>query len=164
MHSIYDAKLKLSGEQIKPYLSGYFVEGFRQEGVAVEEVDIDGSRIRGRCRIVNPFLSPYDGLFHLSILNATHVLVSLGLTHSFVLQKYKEKNVEALLTDFEISCSRAIREETIPVEMNVFSRRVTVGGPNRTHSRTFYSWRYTLGNGGVWFGTLGAAFPFGDPE
>jgi hypothetical protein len=118
-------------------------------------------QVEAICRQPDFFISPTDPKYHLSVPSAINFLCQVGIAQALFINGYSTKTVEVLMTDFSMTLTKQLGDPNhIPVKMNIFGHLVTSQTEQRKTPRTFYKYKYEIGEG-AWWGTVTLCFPFG---
>jgi hypothetical protein len=115
--------LKLSQDDIKPYLSSYLNGGWKQDELILTSVEYDKDWICGNLQVVKWFL-PSDGLFHFTVPLAFIWIAQLAIIKVCIDHGLKEKPGEIYLREVNIKCNRTIKKtDDIAVLLTLQSKR-----------------------------------------
>lgn len=109
--------LNLSADDIKPFLSPYLTEGFREDDIVIRSACYETGRIQGQFSVEHAFIAG-DGRFHLSMTAAANCIAQLGIIYACLDNDLKEKTIEIYATDLSIAFKRPVREKSFSVAIN----------------------------------------------
>lgn len=126
--SICDSVMNMAGDDIRPFLSGYLTEGYREDDLVMKSVCFRGDSIDGQFSAEHAYI-PGDGHgFHLSLISAANCISQLSIIFACLDSRMPEKPGEVYASDFSIQFKRPIRTRSF----NIFLRRDEVEIRNRT--------------------------------
>jgi hypothetical protein len=153
-------KAILEGESLITLVSPYWKQGFKTEAHDISKIHVSGNHAVATCSMSSYFTSPDEPRFHLSPVSMTNFLCQIGGAHALFLNGHAKNNFEVMMTDFSLTVTKQVSDpKEIPIRMDIFSQSMTPPAGARTHSRTFYKWRFDIGEGASW-GTISLCFPF----
>lgn len=109
--------LHLSGGDIKPFLSTYLTEGFREDDIVIRSVCYEKGAIRGQFSVEQAFIAG-DGRFHLSMTAATNCIAQLCIIYACLDNDVKQKTMEIYAADFSIAFKKPIREKSFSIHID----------------------------------------------
>jgi hypothetical protein len=115
--------VRLSHDQIEPYLSAYLTGGWRKDEFILDSVEVEQGRIRGLVRAVEYFL-PSDGAFHLTAPSVFIWVAQLAIIYGCWEQKLPKKPGEIYVRDIHLKCKRPVRSTSgIEFVLTLLSKR-----------------------------------------
>lgn len=118
----------LSPDQIKPYLSPYLMGGWRDDEMALQQVDVEPGCIRGVVQVTDYFM-PGDGVFHLTVPSVFIWFAQLAIVYGCWEQKLSKKPGEIFVRDIQIKCKRPVTStEGIEFVLTLSSKRRVAEG------------------------------------
>lgn len=120
--------VRLTPNEIEPYLSPYLMGGWRQDTLVLETVDVDDGYVRGTVCAVEFFL-PGDGRFHLTIPSVFIWVSQLAIIYGCWEQKLPRKPGEIYVRDIQLKCKRPVNDpRQIDFELTLASKRAMPEG------------------------------------
>lgn len=120
--------LRLSTEQIQPFLSPYLMRGWRTEEVVLDAVEVEAGRIRGvlRARAYQP---DANGAYHLTVPVVFIWVAQLAIIYACWEQDLDRKPAEIFVRDIQLKCRRSVATpEHIEIVLSLNSKRSVEGG------------------------------------
>src|SRR5262245_41101312 len=120
--------MQLTSRELEPFLSGYLLEGWREDELKLVTVEVERDSIRGTLDVIRNF-QPGDGAFHLSVPQAFLWIAQLGIIHGCWDHQLAEKPGEIYLREINLQCrSKINKTRSIAVAITVPVRRRVSGG------------------------------------
>lgn len=99
--------MRLSPNQIKPYLSPYLMGGWRDDKMVLQQVDVEPGRICGVVQVTDYFM-PNDGVFHLTVPAVFIWFAQLAIIYGCWEQKLSKKPGEIYVREIQLKCKRPV--------------------------------------------------------
>lgn len=134
-----DVKL-LTDDELRPFLSTYLSEGWKQDGYRLHSVRFEPERISALCDMTS-YLAGATGRFHLTVPIAFLCISQLAIIGVCLREGLAKKQSEVLLREISIKCRREINEDVnVPIDLKL-RRGVT------TSPVSFYYGDFSVGDG-----------------
>jgi len=115
--------VRLSHDQVEPYLSPYLMGGWRRDDLVLESVDVEPGRIGAVVRVAECFL-PSDGVFHLTVPSVFIWVAQLAIIYGCWEQKLSKKPGEIYIRDIHLKCRSPVTStEAIEFAITDISKR-----------------------------------------
>jgi hypothetical protein len=133
--------MKLVGESVRPFMSAYLDEGFRDDEIDLERVDFSPSQIRADFKVRRAYM-PLDGRFHLSATLAMNCIGQAGVVYAGLSSGRAERAGEIYLADLRIGFRKPVLTEEFTVDFLCKKRiermgLVTYSGTGQVHDGCF---------------------------
>ncbi|MCB0279433.1 MAG: hypothetical protein KDD94_08025 [Calditrichaeota bacterium] len=136
--------MKLKLEQLRPYLSVYLSDGYRQDELALDAVEVEQGKISANLKVINYFM-PGDGRFHFTAPLAFIWVAQLAIIYTCWEHDLSEKPGEIYLREIHLQTRKMINKtENISLILKVTKKRYLVNGT------VYYTGSIDIDNGAFW--------------
>ncbi|MDP9191092.1 MAG: hypothetical protein M3P06_05260 [Acidobacteriota bacterium] len=145
---------RLSQEQLAPYLSPYLTGGYKSDTLVIREATVGGGKIVATVEVVERFVSPQTGEFHLAVPVAMCVLFQVAIVYGCWNSGFDRKVGEIYLRKLDITCRREVTSLIFDCEVIEKHRRSSAG-------MTWYQGDFSMA-GGSFHGAASFVMPSRD--
>jgi len=115
--------MKLTIEEVQPYLSEYLSGGYKQDDLVLQSIEVEPRRITGILRVTSYFM-PSDGIFHFTAPLAFVWIAQLAIIYTCWEHNLDKKPGEIYLREIYLQTRRMINKTSdISVTLTLTKKR-----------------------------------------